>query len=120
MFNFDPSISHVDSALLGIDIPSRTTAFGEKVAKVIEERKKTLGESRCIILDLEKLGEAERTGGYDIVRANIIAGLEQAFRGRIQLNTAKKDNEWEYNKWFNISEGDGKTGRFVRLEFKVV
>lgn len=120
MFNFDPSISHVDSALLGIDIKLRTAALGEKVAKEIEECKKTLDDSRCIILDLERLGATRETKGYDIVRANVIAGLEKAFRGRIQLNTAERGLDVEYSKWVDVSEGNIKTGRFVQLEFKVV
>jgi len=118
MFKFNPSISHVDQDIFGLNIAARTTALGEKVAKDIEARKPHLSPtSTSIIIDL-RVSDG-RFEGFVEVRANVVMAIEQAFRGRIWATNTIEIDFRETTKWIPVVENDKCSMRYVKLEFKV-
>lgn len=118
MFQFDPSISHVDPAVFSLNIAARTTALGEKTAKEIEDKKKILSPTLTnLVVDL---GVSDgKFEGFIEVRANVIVALEHAFRGRIWATKDLETDFREVTKWVPVVENDKCSMRFVKLEFKV-
>ncbi len=96
-------------------VVERTTRVGTDIADMIKEEKKNDPDS--LIIDFNKYNDGKKY--WSAVVVNVIAALEEAFRGRITA-TNYIDPDWLREAapvWTGVKQGDGCSDRYVKIVF---